>query len=363
MNIAVAYQNAEFKAENYFSADMKFDCVADLFDTCPKTLNGRRVVSLTEFLRLVAEKKIDGILIAEDFRKPLSWQMVTLCQRNRVNRIGIIDSRKKIFWLSRNKSFMPHLETHVTDICNLNCKGCSHFANLFTEPNIYDLRQFQKDLARIAECFDVIRFRLMGGEPFLVENIGDFVKIARACLPNTDIRIVTNGLLIPSLPEKTFECLRDNDIIVTVSVYPPVAAHLENIANTLKTFGVKYKALPVREFFAYMVPNGTSDPASVHDYCMNYPCRVLRAGKLYKCPVEAMIFKFQECFPNLYPTHLLERGIDIYSANVTELFYHLRECIELCRYCFFPARKFAWTNNSKPRAEDWFYENVQSAGH
>lgn len=358
MNIAIACQDVEFKAEDYFSPEIQFSFVVDFFDTCIKTLSNRRVISLTEFLRLVAEKKIDGILIAEDFRKPLSWEMVTTCQRNNVKKIGIINSRKEIFWLRQGKSFMPHLETHVTDICNLNCKGCSHFSNLCKEPSIYNLQQFQKDLQRIDECFDVIRFRLMGGEPFLVENISNFVKIARDCLPNTDIRIVTNGLLIPTLPEKIFECIRDNDIIINISVYPPVLTHLEDITNTLKRFGVKYKARTVKEFFAYMIPNGNSDPVRVHDYCMNYPCRVLRDSKIYKCPIEAMIFKFQECFPNVYPTHLLERGIDIYSANVTELFYHMRKYIELCRHCFFPARKFAWAYNPNPKPEDWAYEDV-----
>ena len=56
------------------------------------------------------------------------------------------------------------LEVHISDICNLNCRGCSHFANIETEPNYPTVDEFDKDLRRMKSLFNEIKIiRVMGG--------------------------------------------------------------------------------------------------------------------------------------------------------------------------------------------------------
>ena len=60
------------------------------------------------------------------------------------------------------------LELHVTDHCNLNCKGCSHYAPIADG--------FYISLEELEEYYNIIKsrgliffstLRLMGGEPLL----------------------------------------------------------------------------------------------------------------------------------------------------------------------------------------------------
>ena len=43
---------------------------------------------------------------------------------------------------------LPVLEVHLTDHCNLNCKGCSHFSNISDE-FFLDKNDFERDLKEL----------------------------------------------------------------------------------------------------------------------------------------------------------------------------------------------------------------------
>ena len=68
------------------------------------------------------------------------------------------------------KSVICKLEFHVTDKCNLNCVGCSHFAPIYRnyEDCNADVDEFFLDVKQLSLKFEnILTFRLMGGEPFL----------------------------------------------------------------------------------------------------------------------------------------------------------------------------------------------------
>lgn len=54
------------------------------------------------------------------------------------------------------KPYLVHLETHVCDHCNLNCKACNNFSPFVKEPSYADIGQFESDLKRLAELFSGI---------------------------------------------------------------------------------------------------------------------------------------------------------------------------------------------------------------
>ena len=39
----------------------------------------------------------------------------------------------------QEKPVLKYIEMHITDQCNLKCKGCTHFSNLFTEIRLFNL--------------------------------------------------------------------------------------------------------------------------------------------------------------------------------------------------------------------------------
>lgn len=73
---------------------------------------------------------------------------------------------------------------HVTDVCNLNCKGCWHFAPLATALNKNqraDIEEFERDVKRLSELLDgeLAKFSLFGGEPLLHEEAYKFPYIVK----------------------------------------------------------------------------------------------------------------------------------------------------------------------------------------
>ena len=83
------------------------------------------------------------------------------------------------FLASDTLPYLFHLEFEVTHHCNLNCRGCNHFAPL-SEKKFGDLEQFVKDLERIHQMVDQIgHIQLPGGEPLLNPELYRFIEESR----------------------------------------------------------------------------------------------------------------------------------------------------------------------------------------
>ena len=74
---------------------------------------------------------------------------------------------------------------------------------------------------------------LLGGEPLLNPKIIDFMRIARENLPNTNIQIVTNGILLNEQKEDFWHACNKYDIKIVVTKYP-IKLDFEKIKNTAK---------------------------------------------------------------------------------------------------------------------------------
>lgn len=79
-----------------------------------------------------------------------------------------------------DKPYLRYLETHLCDHCNLNCKSCTHFCPLVTEPTFTDLEQYTKDIRTLSKKLAIRTIRLMGGEPLLHPQVNDFIRVTRS---------------------------------------------------------------------------------------------------------------------------------------------------------------------------------------
>lgn len=110
--------------------------------------------------------------------------------------------------LSLLRTELPYLEFHLTDHCNLNCKGCAHYSPMASD-HYADLYQLEKDLQRLAQLFRNIRLiRLMGGEPLLHPDVDRFIRTTRSAFPKSRIGIVTNGILLPQASQAFWDACR-----------------------------------------------------------------------------------------------------------------------------------------------------------
>jgi molybdenum cofactor biosynthesis enzyme MoaA len=118
-------------------------------------------------------------------------------------------------------------DVHLVDHCNLHCKGCEHFSPLATK-KFLDIETYKRDCSRLSElavnCNEnnrgVTDISLLGGEPLLNPQTNDFIVITRKYFPIAEIRIVTNGILLPKQTELFWKCCYENNIEICISVYP-----------------------------------------------------------------------------------------------------------------------------------------------
>ena len=92
----------------------------------------------------------------------------------------------------RNK--LNYIELHIADSCNLNCKSCTHFANISKKNNFIDARILGNSLHRLNELFTLKRIILLGGETLFHPDITNVLKITRQFLHYSSIKLATNDL-------------------------------------------------------------------------------------------------------------------------------------------------------------------------
>ena len=76
-------------------------------------------------------------------------------------------------------NMLEKIDIHITDHCNLNCKGCTHFSPLSEEFYLNPVN-FRADLARFAALTgaQLGQMFLLGGEPLLHPHLTEFFPMA-----------------------------------------------------------------------------------------------------------------------------------------------------------------------------------------
>jgi hypothetical protein len=261
-----------------------------------------------------------------------------------------------IFWLDKSKkAFFTYMETNIVDGCNLNCRGCTHYAGLFKQDEYYPLESFTIDLEALSKNCNIVRFRLLGGEPLILkEKLCEYVIVARRILPYTYINIVTNGLLLSNELEELYHCMRDNRVGFNISFYQPLADRKQDILEILEREGVRYQIAeePLQEFYKLLLHQGTSNPQESMMHCQNSECHFMRKGKLHKCPNDGLINKFYQHFrlPDITTNGFNISEITDWESTA-QIINH--EPINLCKFCAERPQKFLWKIERNPKMQDY----------
>lgn len=226
---------------------------------------------------------------------------------------------------------LPQVEMHLSDACNLNCRGCTHFSPLFHSIDA-DFASRMDDVKKLAGKFShIAEFFLLGGEPFLNPEIAAYVEEIHKILPRTKLSIVTNGLLVPKLSQDVLDCIRHTQTVVSISEYKPTHEIIGKITARLEEADVKYV---LRSFDSKQMFNKPIEVVLSGKYpqkCISNGCVNIYKGKICRCPTLMYVFKFNETFG----THLPTAGImDLDEApNGAELLKKLKEPVPLCAHC------------------------------
>lgn len=224
---------------------------------------------------------------------------------------------------------IPYLETHITEQCNLKCRGCSHFS-VFAKPKHKDIDEFKREFERLSDIEEVQIIRLMGGEPLLNPKFMDYLYIARRCFPRSKIVLVTNGLLIERLmPHRA--ALVDLNIDVTMSNY-----HID-IQDTSALDRLPYTELHEKGqlYNISLDPTGSRDGGVSYNLCdlhINH-WHYFQDGKFYPCCIAGTIHDFWDHFGLDWGIKDEDLGIDIFTHNAGEIEAFINSPCKLCRYC------------------------------
>ena len=259
------------------------------------------------------------------------------------------------FYKYGNITYLDYLEININDHCNMNCKGCSHFAALAPE-SFKDFNTFVKDIKRLKELIPhIFKIRIMGGEPFLNPEIKEYIKTIKEVYPYVDLRIVTNGLLLKNMDDELLEFIKDNDIMLDISVYPPIHKIIDEIIKKLKDKQVKIFLENISLFKLILLSEKEKYPFNTLQNCN---CINLENGFISACPLQTTIKYYNEYFDNKYDYKT--NKINIYeSITGSDIKRRLKEPFELCDYCAHYREDlpfFEWSQSKKNiDSEEWIY--------
>ena len=230
-------------------------------------------------------------------------------------------------------------EVNINKHCNLNCKGCDHFAPLSSE-DCMDLETYERDMRRMAELFhgEAWQVQLLGGEPLLNPNLMSYAQIARECFPHAEIWIDTNGTLLKRQLEDFWDACKKYRLGIMPTKYP-VAVDYDELQRMAEVHGVPYQYLGSSEsgrtlWHFPLDLTGSQDMRDSFLNCRNAnQCLTLENGRLYTCSIAPNIKAFNDYFgKHLDLTE--EDGIDIYNAKSgDEVLEVMARPMPFCRYC------------------------------
>lgn len=246
---------------------------------------------------------------------------------------------------------MLNFEVHVTDHCNLNCKGCYHFSPLASE-SCLSTEEFERDFEQMHRlCGDrVSRITLLGGEPLLHPQIIDFFYIARRYFGKSEIELLTNGTLLNRMDERFWDACVENRIHVSCTKYPVQVDYdaLEQISKKYDIHITYHNDTGAGEKTLIKYPfdlSGTQPIEWNYEHCTrSNRCITLKHGRIFTCPMAAHAHLAKDYF-GLDMELSDQDSIDIYSAekfeDITEF---LVRPIPFCRYCNLKV---------KPEQQEW----------
>ena len=190
---------------------------------------------------------------------------------------------------------MPlRLEFVVTDYCNLNCRGCTHYSPLAIR-EFAPLEELEKTMAHLGRvCSGGIESAyLIGGETLLYPHLNEAMEALRRHFPSSRLYIFTNGLMIPRMDDAFWAAARRLGFILAITRYPIKFDYDAAIALCAGK-GVATEIFGDRadegSFFRFALdPAKRQNGRMAHFKCFNRGCVSVIGDRVYPCSISACV--------------------------------------------------------------------------
>lgn len=308
------------------------------------------VPSLDEQLNYRAEKMISayGIDLDNLLYAPIETLKGKLSDGEKIAKICLYTERTEL----------ETMEIHVAEHCNLNCKNCSMFCGLVETCDFPCYQEFEEGIKQLKNFFPHIKkFRIIGGEPLLNPELDKYICLIRNVYPYTDIRLISNGILVTKMSDQLIQTIIDNDVTFIVTQYISLKHSIDEINRFLSKTGIRYIVTEaVLEFQKIYNALGDSDIDENFYRChWKGSCATMYGTKIATCYIPFVIHYFSDKF-NLA---IEETGkIDLMEEGLTaqEIIKRMHTPFDMCRYC---APKGNWTewerlpDKNNTTIQDW----------
>lgn len=205
----------------------------------------------------------------------------------------LVKLRKVFHSLSLRFTTPLRIEFDVTDACNLNCKGCTHYSPV--APREFEaLGQLDNSMRVLssAKGHDSIKeIYLIGGETLLYPSLKEAMRMARRYFSWCRISIFTNGLLLPKMDGEFWNLCRSLDIRIALTRYP-VKFDYDDAEALCRRNGVACDVFGDRRergsFFRFgLDPSKRQNRWLSHLRCYSFGCMTVKEDRLYPCSISA----------------------------------------------------------------------------
>lgn len=245
--------------------------------------------------------------------------------------------------VARHRTQPLRLEFVVTDYCNLNCRGCTHYSPLAAkefEP-LETLERNAAHLGRISNGGEGLgSVALIGGETLLYPRINEAMSLIRRHFPSTKISVFTNGLPLPRMSEEFWATVVANRIEIAVTRYP-INFGYDAVEQLCRDKGAMYSIFGDRskkgDFFRFPLdPEKKQNKYISHFKCYNYGCISILDGKIFPCSISACIGHLNKACGNIFE-HTHGDYIEVDKVSSLKQIRRLRNNpVPFCSYCKLP---------------------------
>tara|TARA_X000001382_G_scaffold61080_2_gene42023 strand:- start:457 stop:1272 length:816 start_codon:yes stop_codon:yes gene_type:complete len=244
-------------------------------------------------------------------------------------------------------------DLHITDYCNLHCKGCTVLdyleSGLVTNEknNLGDVQKIISNLQKYNLKLE--QLVILGGEPTLHKQLGDIIDFLKSTGVIENLAILTNGL---NLTDSVVESLMKLDRII-ISVYP--FKNKESLDKVIQqselgkliSSQIKVDYWLQDKFQKY----GEGQPNVLYSQELNWKrcyqkdsCRVITDQGLFRC---AQIYNEKK---EMCSWENKEEIINYIESDIP---------LEQCRVCPWPPKEMDWSSNNMPVDERNYLKGME----
>lgn len=335
-NVVVSYFHREDIIQNEnIKTEYQIFGLVDRRTGVGSVVDGYRIFSQWEVRELFSNGTVDYLILPASIKIRILSSMISNFETYGIKKQKILIMLQSGEICSLEEyHYLPYIEFHVCDHCNLNCRGCAHYSSLVKEEVFADYEEVRRDFYQLKKIVNHIEIiHILGGEPLLNKDLYKYIELVHEVYPYSEIQIVTNGLLVKQMDEKLISTIKENKANVFISLYPPMYSKIDEIVRWLVDNEIEAGFSEPIEKFSYLF-----DENAIHvtgTQRINCACPNLYHGKLALCPQVAYLDYFNKSFN----VEFNQDGgfINIYEPDLDfgKLEKRLQTPFSLCEKCLF----------------------------